>query len=83
MTKLLGLENNHWMYKTGTNACSNRVSSTGVHYRDYQYYNDCTVFYPTEKKDVIPSHVCIGHIGICVKCGEPICVNERICHFDC
>ena len=82
MAKMLGLAENKWTIKKGTNECNEWTDSYGVHYRDYLYNDDCNVCYPSEHKE---DHGCvnIGANGICAKCGESITSSDRIVHSRC
>jgi hypothetical protein len=77
--KLLGLVENKW---TKNNDCYNWTDSLGVHYRDYECNNNCTVSYPNEHKD---DHemVNIGHEGICPNCGETVNRESYLTHNVC
>lgn len=73
MSKLLGLESNTWVKKSGS--ANEYTSSTGVHYRDYCNFEDCNVSYPKEKSDALGNLVYIGSARICPNCGEEISDN--------
>lgn len=67
-----GVENNMWRKRSVPS-----VYSVGTHYRDYQYYSNCNVTFPTEfasdyfarRGDGVGT-IEIGHNPICPHCGR-------------
>lgn len=63
--------NGEWTYERGTRACTTHINSIGKHYHDYEYNNDCGIFYPTNKRsDICGLVMTVGHRTICVNCGQ-------------
>lgn len=63
--------NGEWTYERGTRACTTHINSIGKHYHDYEYNNDCGIFYPTNKRsDICGLVMTVGHRTICVNCGR-------------
>ena len=73
-----------WKVECGVNACRNRVASSGIHYKDYQHNNSCTIFYPDKHKDFIMGRMLnVGHSGICPNCGKSHTNSNIISHGTC
>lgn len=66
---LLKLSSNVWIKKT-SRGCGANTISVGVHYRDYTSFSDCCVSYPKEKAGCEDNQVHIGHLPMCVYCGD-------------
>lgn len=63
---------NYWDVKKGTENCCNAIISQGVHYRDYEYFDNCTL--STLKE---------GYTGALIEVGEnPICPCCGAIHYD-
>jgi hypothetical protein len=83
-TLMLGLTNNAWEHLGNRYECQAKVCSEGVHYRDYNHRDDCNISCPTELLGTIASNTMkVGHIGICVYCGEEIGESSRVSHDRC
>lgn len=82
MTKLLELKGNEWDVQSGTTACGRHTVSHGVHYKDYQHFSSCNVFYPIEKQHH-QAVVEIGSAGICPYCGEEYSCGNLLSHGSC
>ena len=82
MTVMLGLEKNLWTIKKGNKECERWTSSTGNHYRDYNYVSNCNVTFPSERKNDI-AEIVIGHLGICPYCGERHNMSSWLSHDTC
>ena len=62
---------NLWTNTKGTDVCSREISSYGLHYRDYEMYDNCNVSYlnrGTETKN--HKRIKIGATAICPTCGS-------------
>lgn len=81
MSELLELTDNKWTVEAGTAACKNVAITDGVHYKDYVCFNNCNVFYPTNKYR--NSCIEIGTGGICPYCGEEIRDSCNLVHREC
>ena len=66
MADILGIPN-LWTMKKGSGAASNYINSHGTHYRDYQYYSNCTL--STIKGSENENYIKVGHDPICIECG--------------
>ena len=65
---------NLWYCRKGTGVCEDFTCSSGTHYRDYLYFEDCNVSFLGSKEDYEEgkynsSYVHIGHNPICPNCG--------------
>ena len=70
-----------WSVNTGVQECCAHIHSEGSHYRDYNGRNDCSIFYPSNKaSDIAAKVMTIGHKSICIKCGKPFTVSNRLNH---
>lgn len=78
---ILGLENNKWTKRDSVK----NVSSLGVHYKDYEYNNDCTVSYPTERPQCKQQGMTVGSYRVCLYCGLGMnsLGSGYISHIDC
>lgn len=72
---------NYWDVKKGTGACSNAIRSCGVHYRDYEYFDNCTL--STLKEGYTGACITVGHDPICPNCGAEHCDEECVQCEDC
>lgn len=79
LSKMLGLSENKW---TKSSDCCQWTESYGVHYRDYECNDNCTVSYPNEHKDD-HNTVTIGEDGICPNCGKRITRESYLTHNVC
>lgn len=62
---------NMWKLKRGTCACADVIESKGVHYRDYENFDDCNVSYLKLDDDTYnENRITVGHEQICPCCGE-------------
>ena len=63
---------NYWILSKGTSKCCNLIISKGVHYRDYQYFEEANVSYNKSVPDVKAKakKITVGHSGICITCGK-------------
>lgn len=83
LSQMLGLESNVWVKKK---TCpTDNTRSTGVHYRDYMYYNGCNASYPKERSACAYNVVKIGHRRVCPYCGEEFDDSNagRLAHSQC
>jgi len=82
---MLGLSNNSWSHLGNRSLCEKRTQSHGVHYRDYNYREDCNISCPTElyKNVGDNSLIVVGHSGICPYCGEEISSSGQLSHDRC
>ena len=71
---------NLWTIKRGTNAISQYTSSYGTHYRDYLYFESCTL--SRIKGSENESQMIIRENPICIKCGNTHSDEENICCCD-
>lgn len=70
-----------WRVENENYTCMNHIHSEGVHYKDYNYRDDCSIFYPVaHSEDVKRKVMTIGHEGICVNCGKPYSQSRRLNH---
>lgn len=75
-------ESGEWQTKKGE--CREHVNSTGLHYVDYNYNPNCTIFFPSSHAASIPGKtMTVGHNGICVHCGKAFDMNYRLNHNSC
>lgn len=84
LTKLLNLKEDYWLKKSG--GCYGNVASYGVHYRDYEHFNDCNVSYPREMPGASANIVAVGHSRICPWCGYEVSDEDDsgyLHHEDC
>lgn len=76
---------NLWKVSKGTGACGEVIESHGVHYKDYECYNNCNVSFQnidgSGEKNMTPIHV--GHGGICPRCGSVHFNEDCILCDDC
>lgn len=59
---------NLWTVKRGTYDASKYVWSEGTHYKDYENFNNCSLSRPKGSEN--ENSFTIGHMPICIKCGE-------------
>lgn len=59
---------NLWTVKRGTYEASKYVWSQGTHYRDYENFSNCSLSRPKGSEN--ENSFTIGHMPICIKCGE-------------
>lgn len=73
---------NLWTLQKGTGAASHYVYSCGTNYKDYNYYNNCTL--SRVKGSENEKYITIGESPICIECGEKHDVSESIncCHAN-
>lgn len=72
---------NIWKLKRGTCACAEVIESKGVHYRDYENFNDCNVSYLKLDNDSYnENEIIVGHEQICPCCGK---VHKREDCIEC
>jgi hypothetical protein len=84
LTAMLNLNEDAWIRKNGS--CTENIVSDGVHYRDYECFNDCNVSYPKEMPDAYFTKVYVGHPRICPYCGYEVSDEEDggyLTHEDC
>ena len=74
MAKLMNLNENTWVKKSSD--CYENTISYGVHYRDYEHFEDCCVTYPKEMPAASNGRVVIGHSRICPECGYEVSDDE-------
>lgn len=61
---------NMWKLKKGTEACEDIIESKGVHYRDYENFDDCNVSYlKLDDGSYNNKKIIVGHNVICPSCG--------------
>lgn len=81
---------NLWENKKGTEECTANILSYGVHYRDYECYDDCNVSYLRRiNGNLNHKRISVGANPICPCCGEEhesedwitclSCREEEIC----
>lgn len=80
MAKLLKLTDNNWVKKSG--GCYDNTVSYGVHYRDYEHFEDCCVTYPKEMPNASNHTVVIGHSRICPQCGYEVSDDDDCAYLD-
>ena len=75
---------NYWTNSKGTFACCEVIDSYGVHYRDYEHYDDCNMSY-MKRIDGYKNNIKIrvGHNPICPECGETHGGESNIFCYDC
>ena len=62
---------NMWKLKKGTDACLDVINSEGVHYKDYENFDDCNVSYLKLDDDTYNENsITVGHEQICPCCGK-------------
>lgn len=86
MATMLDIRENKWDVYTGSKVCMNATTSVGSHYKDYNMNNSCNISVPAEKRNVTSidtGNLNVGHIGICVSCGEFVTESNRLHHLDC
>ena len=84
MSELFGFTN-LWTVSKGTGASAKYVFSEGTHYKDYEYYDNCTLSRPKGSEN--ENDITIGHYPICINCGEEhdvqanisCCANKLVC----
>ena len=69
---------NLWTLKTGTENASRFVCSLGTHYRDYEYFDNCSL--SRIKGSENDNHVTVGHNPMCVRCGKEHDIYDNIDH---
>lgn len=77
---------NLWKIKGGTDACCSEIitASYARHYKDYANYEDCNVTYLKRDGDNLNhKSITVGHIGICLCCGETHTEERTIVCEDC
>lgn len=67
---------NLWTVSKGTCAASKYVNSDGTHYRDYENFCNCTLSRPKGSEN--EKYFTIGHMPICIKCGEEHSKDDNI-----
>ena len=77
---------NMWKLKRGTVACEDVIESKGVHYRDYENFEDCNVSYLKLDDDTYnENRITVGHEQICPCCGEvhtrEKCIECDYCYY--
>ena len=80
---MLGVSNN---WAESSRPAYKNISSTGVHYRDYECFSSCNMTYPEGMSNAATETVHIGHERICVNCGKSIsddANSKRLQHADC
>lgn len=81
--EILGVEG-EWDVETGATACSGRVNSLGVHYKDYISGFRTHVFYPRTKANALKHNkMTVGHAGVCTYCGCEYSATNRLAHDRC
>lgn len=84
MSELFGFTN-LWTVSKGTGASAKYVFSEGTHYKDYEYYDNCTLSRPKGSEN--ENDITIGHYPICINCGDEhdvqanisCCANKLVC----
>lgn len=72
---------NMWKLKRRTCACADVIESKGVHYRDYENFEDCNVSYLKLDDDIYNENtITVGHEQICPCCGK---VHTREACIEC
>lgn len=75
---------NYWHLEKGTVAASSMINSDGVHYRDYENYDDCNVSFMKRIDGFINrNRINVGHAPICPECGEEHWEEDEIFCSDC
>lgn len=80
---MLGVSNN-WI--DSPRSAYKNTSSTGVHYRDYECFNNCNMTYPSDMPNAANEVVHIGHERICANCGQSIsddANSRRLICYEC
>ena len=81
---------NLWTVSKGTSAASKYVNSNGTHYKDYECFSNCSLSRPKGSEN--ENYFTIGHMPICIKCGEEhdtennisCCASKVVCaHCGC
>lgn len=67
---------NLWTVSKGTCAASKYVNSNGTHYRDYENFSNCSLSRPKGSEN--EEYFTIGHMPICIKCGEEHSKDDNI-----
>lgn len=82
MADCLGIPN-YWVVKKGADEADRYVKSKGTHYKDYQYYDNCTLSRPKGIEDN-DKYITVGHNPICIECGYEHNIEDNIncCHFQ-
>lgn len=80
---MLGLANNAWNHLGNRRTCADRTESSGTHYRDYVYKDDCNISYPAELLASVGGRIHVGRAGICACCGREITDSDKISHNNC
>ena len=86
MATMLDIKENNWDVYVGPRVCKAAATSVGSHYKDYHTNSSCNISVPVEKRNVTSvdtGSLNIGHVGICVNCGEPIYENNSLHHYGC
>lgn len=68
---------NLWTLSKGTDNASRYVSSYGTHYRDYEYYDNCSL--SCVKGSDNHRYIRVGSSPICVHCGDVHSNADNIC----
>lgn len=71
---------NFWTIKKGPQSIREYVCSEGAHYRDYECFECCTV--SLNKSIENHDRVKIGHLSICIHCGNEHDISSTICCCD-
>ena len=75
---------NMWKLRRGVNACADVIESKGVHYRDYENFDDCNVSYLKLDDDTYnENRITVGHEQICPCCGKTHTREDCIECSDC
>ena len=77
---------NLWSLQKGPGKITSYVWSEGTHYRDYEYYNNCTISTSkiVKENDIPTFKMTIGHSPICIYCGKTHNIAENIsCCGEC
>lgn len=85
ISTIFGFDNS-WKLKKGTDNASEYIISEGTHYRDYYYYDGCTL--SLIKGSENENRFVVGARPICIDCGErhgiesniSCCHSGRYCH---
>lgn len=78
---------NLWELKKGTNECYKVIESKGVHYKDYESFENCNVSYlKLEDGTINLNKITVGHDPICPNCGKTHkneeCIECRDCYDE-
>ena len=85
MTTMLDISENKWNVYAGPQYCKSATTSIGSHYKDYHSNRACNISVPLAKIDTVEfnGNLHVGHMGLCVACGEPLTHSNELSHYRC